>query len=94
MRRSRWNPDAPANQEAVDCITRLLNDRVLTGTRYDGHTVAPAGLTALQANQAISALTRLPYPDSGCRGGKCEGLSQCSRHSSEYQSKYGRAYNE
>lgn len=89
-----WNPNALASPEAMQAIERLLADRVLTGTKYAGHAVAPRNLTRLQANRAISDLQRLPYPDKGCRGGKCDGLSQCSRHSQEYQRRYGRAYNE
>ena len=84
----------PAEQASIDCINRLLADRVLKGTKYDGHKVAPAGLSVYQANRAISDLQRLPYPDNGCRGGSCGPFTQCSRHSQEYQAKYGRAWNE
>lgn len=91
---TRWNPDAPATPEAVAAITSLLGDRVLTGTKYEGHTVAPTGLTAYMANRAISDLCRLPYPDDGCRGGTCGPHDLCSRHGQEYQSRFGRAYNE
>lgn len=92
--RQQWEPNAPAERSQIECINRLLADRVLTGTTFNGHKVAPRGLTRLQANQAISDLTRLPYPDEGCRGGKCDAHSQCSRHGREYQRQFGRAFNE
>jgi len=92
---SRPDPHTtPAEQAALDCITGLLADRVLTGTKYEGHTVAPPNLSVFGANRAISDLAALPYPDNGCRGGECTPMSQCSRHSQEYQRRYGRAWNE
>lgn len=32
--------------------------------------------------------------EAQCSGGKCDGYSMCSKHSLEYQNRYGRAFNE
>jgi hypothetical protein len=52
---------ASDKQEAL--ITRLLGEKVLTGTRFEGHTVCPKGLTGGRdgtASQAITDLFALP----------------------------------
>jgi hypothetical protein len=94
---ARWQPNAPAEQGQIDGINMRLasGDKDLSGTKYAGHTVAPPGLTRLQANQAMTEIDRLPYVHNECRGGEpCGPWNQCSRHSSEYQRRYGRAWNE
>lgn len=49
----------PATTKQVDFIARLLGERDLTGTRYEGHTTVPS-LTKQQASEAITALQALP----------------------------------
>jgi hypothetical protein len=53
----------PASEKQVALITRLLGEKDLTGTPFEGHTVAPAGLTGGKggsASAAIEALFALP----------------------------------
>lgn len=54
----------PASDAQVALVTRLLGEKDLTGTRFEGHSVAPAGLTAGKgpgtASEAIDALFALP----------------------------------
>jgi len=53
----------PASPKQTGLITRLLGERDTTGTRFEGHTTAPAGLTGGRngtASQAITALFALP----------------------------------
>ncbi|MGE5612670.1 MAG: DUF6011 domain-containing protein [Bacillota bacterium] len=45
-------------------ITNLLAQKNLTGTQFEGHTVAPATLTKAQASEAINALKALPNKET------------------------------
>jgi hypothetical protein len=59
---------APASPAQVSLINRLLGEKVLSGTPFEGHTEAPAGLTggkggsASAAIEALFALPRKPQP--------------------------------
>jgi hypothetical protein len=53
------NTTHPASQKQADFIARLLGERDTTGTKYAGHTAAPA-LTSREASAAITELLALP----------------------------------
>jgi hypothetical protein len=73
------------------CTTCAWKGRVC-GTS-DAATVNAERHVREAAAYAREAANPTPVDDS-CRGGTCDGLNLCSRHSMEYQTKYGRAYNE
>jgi GNAT superfamily N-acetyltransferase len=53
----------PASDKQTDLITRLLGEKDLSGSKFEGHTVCPAGLTGGRngtASAAITALFALP----------------------------------
>jgi hypothetical protein len=50
----------PATDKQVALITKLLGEKDLTGTIYDGHTVCPAGLDKRAASSTIDFMFKLP----------------------------------
>ena len=62
----------PASTKQVDFIARLLGERDLTGTRYEGHTTVPA-LTKQQASAAITDLLALPKAERATERANAEG---------------------
>jgi hypothetical protein len=66
------NTTYPATAKQVDFIARLLGERDLTGTRYEGHTTVPA-LTKQQASEAITALLALPKAEQVKERANAEG---------------------
>jgi uncharacterized protein DUF6011 len=49
----------PASTAQTDLITRLLGEKDLTGTPFEGHAAAPEGLTGGKGGSASAAITAL-----------------------------------